>query len=749
MVTVCTFILTVLLIFNFSLAEEDSNVIYLQVDFNNVIENPITLIAFGQNIELKLKRNNKLLSPSFKIYHHPRPDFIEEIKDIGEIPSCHYLHEDNLSIGALSFCNKGVQGLIVINDTVLEINPLYEEEVIIENLKFDNNIPHLVKRSYISRKLSNDQQLNSFLNHLKVKQLNDKDIYYENNLPNNLSRRQKKRNVDEIIIELAIFFDEPGYKIFSPFFKNNDEKIRDMLLAYINSIQALFYHRSLGIRINIALVRLDIMKHQPIDLPHYSGERLKLLNSFCNYTASINPHDDENPNHWDMGLYISGLDFYAYENGRKDGVTMGLATVSGVCLHQYSCVIAELGVTNHLGKPYPSAGFTSVYIAAHEIGHNLGMHHDSKGNSCTRDGFIMSPSRGTSGETIWSSCSREIAINLPKTKPCLLDKPQPRSDKSLNHEKFLTLPGREWTAKKQCELLLRDRDAQVVTLTNACQSLQCHSPHRSGYYFAGPALDGTICEEGKECRGGECLPALHFLKPNKRPPYNNQIGWSKWTESSCSSGCIKKSKGFKSRKRVCKSNLEDIKDCKGSYYNVILCQDDKLCKKRITAEEYATMKCQEFSEKIPELDKSGLGLQAPHEMERPWMGCAIFCKRVDIASYYTPRIELNDLGIDPYFPDGTWCHRENGEDYFCLQHHCLPSSFRFPKDGSLQRNFIDVELGPQNARPDGNLVADDLIKYFSLGMDGLPLNKNLPDVITPNEEKWEDTDYIELPDDLQ
>lgn len=75
------------------------------------------------------------------------------------------------------------------------------------------------------------------------------------------------------------------------------------------------------------------------------------------------------PHHWDMGLYVSGLDFYAMEAGRKNSATMGLATVDGLCIDQYSCVIAELGVTNQFGKPFPSAGFTSIYIAAHEIGH--------------------------------------------------------------------------------------------------------------------------------------------------------------------------------------------------------------------------------------------------------------------------------------------------------------------------------------------------------------------------------------------
>lgn len=60
----------------------------------------------------------------------------------------------------------------------------------------------------------------------------------------------------------------------------------------------------------------------------------------------------------------------------KDGVTMGLARVGGMCTNQHNCVIGELGVTNSMGKPYPSAGFTAVFVMAHEVGHNLGMYHD-------------------------------------------------------------------------------------------------------------------------------------------------------------------------------------------------------------------------------------------------------------------------------------------------------------------------------------------------------------------------------------
>lgn len=133
------------------------------------------------------------------------------------------------------------------------------------------------------------------------------------------------------------------------------------------------------------------------------------------------------------------------------------------------------------------------------------MHHDSSGNDCPKNGFIMSPSRGDVGETQWSRCSRDVALELAVTKSCLLHgsiHQPPELDHSAVHAES---PGRHWTAKRQCEILLRDREAFVDGLQNACQALRCRSPKRSELYLAGPALDGTKCADNKECRAGDCL----------------------------------------------------------------------------------------------------------------------------------------------------------------------------------------------------------------------------------------------------
>ena len=97
-----------------------------------------------------------------------------------------------------------------------------------------------------------------------------------------------------------------------------------------------------------------------------------------------------------------------------------------------------------------------------------------------------------------------------------------------------------------------------------CTNLMCQSTHTSGFYHAGPALEGTKCDENKVksysrnyfpyssitanhliisffqwCSNGNCVQ----MKTNA----NFKIvkgGWSDWKNVGCKSACMMKSKGI-------------------------------------------------------------------------------------------------------------------------------------------------------------------------------------------------------------
>lgn len=54
--------------------------------------------------------------------------------------------------------------------------------------------------------------------------------------------RRTKRGTKErkTTVEIAVFFDAAAFRIFAPYFNYDNNKIRDMLLAYINAVIILF-----------------------------------------------------------------------------------------------------------------------------------------------------------------------------------------------------------------------------------------------------------------------------------------------------------------------------------------------------------------------------------------------------------------------------------------------------------------------------------------------------------------------------
>lgn len=178
--------------------------------------------------------------------------------------------------------------------------------------------------------------------------------------------------------------------------------------------------------------------------------------------------------------------------------------------------------------------------------------------------------------------------------------------------------------------------------------------------------------------------------PIIEPPYNFKYcevdSWSEWREDSCKSDCLVKSKGVRVKRRSCKHGTKRAVDCSGLYYDMNLCDDSIYCwnysgGKRMTIVEYVIKKCTKLYKLLRYVTMPGELLvrikkfQFAYDVEKPWKACTVYCRQKETFDWDASRQEMLDHGINPYFPDGTWCHNENGTNYYCRQHYCLPEQY--------------------------------------------------------------------------
>ncbi|XP_067212976.1 A disintegrin and metalloproteinase with thrombospondin motifs adt-2-like [Linepithema humile] len=345
-------------------------------------EIPLTLKVFGKQIKLNLRRNDKNVSSNckYKIWKHDAKDITIGLSELHASDPCYYFHKTRISTAAINVCQKyGWEGFVFLKDDTLEIKTLRNNHA---SLSFMNDLcikeevnisfgkPHLIKRSSQSFADTSFPHLDNFV----------------------MKRRHVQNTQIKLTMQLAVFLDEAAYRTFKPFLGEDKETLRMLILVYVNRIQAVFHHPSLGVSIDISLVHLEIMDEQPLNLPVFGGNDDKLLDSFCDYAATRNPPDDNDPNHWDVSLYLTGINIYSTEE--DDLGSIGISNVDSVCDSNESCVIVEFGIPDKL-----SSGFSSSLTAAHEIGHVLGMLHDSDYEiPCDAYKYIMSSDQYYQGQ---------------------------------------------------------------------------------------------------------------------------------------------------------------------------------------------------------------------------------------------------------------------------------------------------------------------------------------------------------------
>ncbi|XP_055337622.1 A disintegrin and metalloproteinase with thrombospondin motifs adt-2-like isoform X2 [Paramacrobiotus metropolitanus] len=468
-------------------------------------------------------------------------------------------------------------------------------------------------------------------------------------------------------LELSVFLDAEAYKRFSGYL-GSTAIMHDFLLLFLHQVDLLLHLPTFGPPVDVKLVKLTMLTSQPTDIPT-SGDIETTLAAFSAYQKNLNSAPESDPSHWDHALYLTSIKL---SRGGTDYTVMGMSRVGAVCNPDYSATVAELGAKDKLQNAVQSSGFMAAYMVAHEIGHSIGLMHDGDGNSCPTGKYIMSGSRGWSGQTLWSECSKTALQEKLASRSCLYDTNSSPMSSENNIAKFPSPPGQIYTANAQCALQMQNpqyvRDP-IQKISEICGSLQCLNSVKGMTSTIGPALDGTYCGSKNWCSGGDCVPWTGDL-PVSDP------GWSSWAKGACESGCIEHGTGYQITQRLCNNpepqNTET--GCAGENHQVSLCSDNAICGARQSASAYASQKCQAYYTAgvtgiMPE------GKQFPYDSDKPESACAIYCKTDAGDSYKHPKNAVAVmLGQEAYFPDGTWCNSDGSRLYFCIDHRCVPQS---------------------------------------------------------------------------
>ncbi|CAD7015110.1 unnamed protein product [Ceratitis capitata] len=505
---------------------------------------------------------------------------------------------------------------------------------------------------------------------------------------------------------------------------NTESQMIRFVLAMINAVQLLYHDRSLGRRINFVLKRLEILYNDPPSLRR-SDDIDTYLSNFCEWQQRLNPPLDTDTMHYDHAVILTGLDLYVVDKGgKKISQVVGLAPVAGMCTNTSSCTINE-------GKH-----FESVFVVAHEIGHNLGMRHDTVSErNCDPTRYIMSPTLG-SGKTTWSDCSRDYLEKFLRKGlgSCLFDHGQFANN--LDHSAEGILPGERFDADQQCMLKYGHHSMRAKNQKQAdiCTDLHCQ---RERYTWTShPALEGTECGANMWCRSGTCVIRPTYVEPYHTPKliasatkvgydkanflesskmghllheynYNKPVSWSEWSDASdCASGCLygpsrrllEGSTGLRTYSRRC---IDHRRRCLGRdhKYEACIAKDCYSLKIVMTIDEFAYDKCSRAQKSDAEL--TGEGVQIIGDIEE---SCKVYC-----------RTKSNGTKTRRWtFPDGTTCRTTlyKSEDIsYCIAGRCE----KFSCDNSTQNYYkLDPNFCQQRKASQARAEESESRRYNSV-----------------------------------
>uniref|UniRef100_A0A1L8D666 Snake venom metalloproteinase n=1 Tax=Bothrops atrox TaxID=8725 RepID=A0A1L8D666_BOTAT len=314
----------------------------------------------GEPVVLHLKKNKELFSENYSETHYS-PDGREITTYPPVEEHCYYhgrIENDADSTASISSCN-GLKGHFKLQGEMYLIEPLeLSDSEAHAVFKFEN----VEKEDEAPKMCGVTQNWESYEPIKKVSQ-------------SNLTPEQRRYNSYKYV-ELFIVVDQGMVT------KNNGnlDKITTKIYEIVNILNEIY--RYLNIR--IALVGTDIWSNG--DLINVESAANVTLDSFGTWreTVLLNRKSHDN------AQLLTAIDF--------NGPTIGIAYIASMCELKHS-----VGAI----MDYSPISFVVAVIMAHEMGHNLGINHDTGSCSCGGYSCIMAPAISDQPSKLFSNCSKQ------------------------------------------------------------------------------------------------------------------------------------------------------------------------------------------------------------------------------------------------------------------------------------------------------------------------------------------------------
>ncbi|RVE40633.1 hypothetical protein evm_014717 [Chilo suppressalis] len=167
------------------------------------------------------------------------------------------------------------------------------------------------------------------------------------------------------------------------------KKLKEISKSILKEVESYYRHPSLNYSIHLSLQDTRFLRKNLIELDDNASSYLR---KYCTWQGERKRKGER----WWYSILLTGLDLYYLNNNGKVRSSTGRGYMGGVCAINKSCTLLEWNPKN-IG-----------YLLAHELGHSLGMNHDSAPhNTCRpRINIMSSKYHPLHHPKSWSQCNR-------------------------------------------------------------------------------------------------------------------------------------------------------------------------------------------------------------------------------------------------------------------------------------------------------------------------------------------------------